>query len=66
VRGWEALLYPAEPVIPADAPVLALELDTETRSLGWFPDGEFGILMWTLVWSLVAGFALRGTFGVTF
>lgn len=66
VRGWEALLYPAEPVIPAGAPVLALELDTGTRSLGWFPDGEFGILMWTLVWSLVAGFALRGAFGVTF
>jgi hypothetical protein len=66
LRGWEALLYPAEPPIPSDAAVLALELDADTRSLGWFPDGELGILMWTLVWSLVAGFALRGVFGVTF
>ena len=43
-----------------------MELDLHTRPLAWFPEGEFGILMWTLVLSIVAGFALRGFFGVTF
>jgi len=66
LRSWEALLYPGEAAIPADAPVLALELEAPEQPLAWFPEGEFGILMWTLVLSLVAGFALRGVFGVTF
>lgn len=66
VRGWEALLYPGEEAIPASAPVLSLELDGHTRELGFFPDGELGILLWSLGLSLVAGFALRGLFGVTF
>jgi hypothetical protein len=66
LRSWEALLYPGEAAIPADAPVLALEMKAPDQPLAWFPEGEFGILMWTLVLSLVAGFALRGVFGVTF
>jgi len=65
LRTWEALLYPGEAAIPADAPVVALELDAPTQTLAWFPDGEFGILMWTLAISLVAGFAPKGVFGVT-
>jgi len=65
LRSWEALLYPGEAAIPASAPVLSLELETHERPLAWFPDGEFGILMWALVLSLVAGFALKGVFGVT-
>jgi hypothetical protein len=64
-RGWEALLYPGEEAIPSAAPVLSLELDAHTRPLGFFPEGEFGILMWSLALSLVAGFALKGLFGVT-
>ncbi len=66
LRGWEALLYPAEPAIAAESPVRSLQLEAHTRSLRGFPDGELGILLWTLVLSLVAGFALRGFFGVTF
>jgi hypothetical protein len=65
LRTWEALLYPGEAAIPAGAPVISLELATPTRALDWFPEGEFGILMWALVLSLVAGFALKGVFGVT-
>lgn len=65
LRSWEALLYPGEAAIPGDAPVLSLELDLHTRPLAWFPDGEFGILMWAMVFSMVAGFALKGFFGVT-
>jgi hypothetical protein len=45
--------------------VISLELASPVRALPWFPDGEFGILMWALVLSLVAGFALKGVFGVT-
>ena len=66
LRSWEALLYPGEAAIPSGAPVLALELGAPSRSLAYLPDGELGILMWTLVLSIVAGFALRGFFGVTF
>ena len=66
LRGWEALLYPAEPAIAAESPVRSLQLEAHTRPLRGFPDGELGILFWTLVLSLVAGFALRGFFGVTF
>ena len=66
VRGIEALLYPGEEAIPADAPLLSMELDMHTRPLRFLPDGELGILLWSLGLSLVAGFALRGLFGVTF
>lgn len=65
LRTWDAVLYPGEEAIPADAPVLAIELPMHTRSLAYFPEGEFGILMWALVVSLAAGFALKGVFGVT-
>jgi hypothetical protein len=65
LRSWEAVLYPGEAAIPAASPVLALELPIHTRALDLFPEGEFGILMWALVLSLVAGFALKGVFGVT-
>jgi hypothetical protein len=66
LRGWEALLYPGEAALGKDDPVLGLELAQHTRALAWIPDGELGILLWTLVVSMAAGFALRGWFGVTF
>lgn len=65
LRSWEALLYPGEKAIPSVSPVVSMELDTHTRPLKYLPEGEFGILMWSLVLSLVAGFALKGFFGVT-
>jgi hypothetical protein len=67
LRGLEAVLYPAEPAIPGDAPLRSLELvPLHTRELSFFPDGEFGIVLWFVALSLAAGFALRGLFGVTF
>ena len=65
LRSWEALLYPGEEAIPSASPVLSLEMDMHIRPLRYFPEGEFGILMWSLILSLVAGFALKGFFGVT-
>jgi hypothetical protein len=65
LRTWEAVLYPGEAAIASNAPVVSMELDLHTRPLAWFPEGEFGILIWAMVISLVAGFALKGLFGVT-
>jgi hypothetical protein len=67
LRGLDAVLYPGEAAIPAGAPVRSLELvPLHTRELSFFPDGEFGIVLWFVALSLAAGFALRGLFGVTF
>ena len=65
LRSWEALLYPGESAIPSGAPVLSLELNAKTRRLDYLPEGELGILIWTMVLSLAAGVALKGVFGVT-
>ena len=65
LRGLEAILYPAEPALPAAGPVLSMELAMHPRSLGPLPAGELGIVLWVLVLSLVAGFAVKGLFGVT-
>jgi hypothetical protein len=65
LRGLEAILYPGEPALPGDGPVLAIELGVHPRALGPLPAGELGIVLWTFVLSLVAGFAVKGLFGVT-
>jgi hypothetical protein len=65
LRGLEAILYPGESALPAGGPVLSMELGVHTRALGPLPAGELGIVLWVLVWSLVAGFAVKGLFGVT-
>jgi hypothetical protein len=65
LRGWEALLYPGEAAIPASSPVLAIEWTGNTRPLAYLPDGELGILLWTMVLSMAAGIALKDVFGVT-
>src|SRR5262245_49866079 len=65
LRGLEAILYPGEPALPADGPVLSMELGVHPRTIGPLPAGELGIVLWTFALSLVAGFALKGVFGVT-
>jgi len=65
VRGLEAILYPAEPALPAKGPLLSIDLVLHPRSLDPLPAGELGIVLWTLVLSLAAGFAVKGLFGVT-
>jgi len=65
LRSWEALLYPGEAAIPSGAPVLSLELGMNVRPLAYLPDGELGILIWAMVLSMLAGFALTDLFGVT-
>jgi hypothetical protein len=65
LRGLEAILYPGEAALPAAGPVLSMQLGVHARALGPLPAGELGIVLWVLVWSLVAGFAVKGLFGVT-
>jgi hypothetical protein len=65
LRGLEAILYPGEAALPGDGPLLSIELDVHSRSLGPLPAGELGIVLWALVLSLAAGFAVKGVFGVT-
>ena len=65
LRGIEAILYPGEPALPADGPVVSIELGVHPRALGPLPGGELGIVLWTLVLSLAVGFAVKGLFGVT-
>lgn len=65
LRSLEAILYPGEPALPAAGPVLSMELEMHPRSLGPLPAGELGIVLWVLILSLAAGFAVKGLFGVT-
>lgn len=65
LRGLEAILYPAEGALPGGGPLLSMELEMHPRALGWLPAGELGIVLVALVVSLVAGFAVKGVFGVT-
>jgi hypothetical protein len=64
-KSWEALLYPAEPGLPATSPLYSIALPYPDRKLAFFPNGESGILIWFFVASLAAGFLLKGRFGVT-
>jgi hypothetical protein len=64
-KSWEALLYPAEPGLPAESPLYSVALHYPERTLAFFPDGEGGILIWFFVASLAAGFMLKNRFGVT-
>jgi hypothetical protein len=65
LRGLEAILYPGELALPADGPIVSIDLGVHSRALGPLPAGELGIVLWTLVLSLAAGFAVKGLFGVT-
>lgn len=64
-KTLEAFLYPGEAALPSDSPIARISLDYPERDLGWLPSGEFGILLSFFILSLVAGFALKGLFGVT-
>ncbi len=63
--GLEGFLYPGEAALASDSPFETIHIAMPDRPLAWFPDGEGGILGWFFLYSLGAGFALRGTFGVT-
>jgi hypothetical protein len=64
-KTWEAFLYPGEPALGGGSPVHTIALTYPERDLGWLPGGEFGILATFFGLSLLAGFALKGRFGVT-
>jgi hypothetical protein len=64
-KSWEAFLYPGEPALTQRSSVHTIALRYPERDLGWLPGGELGILATFLGLSLLAGFALKGRFGVT-
>jgi hypothetical protein len=64
-RTWDALLYPGEPALPRDSAVRSIALAYPARDLGLLPGGELGILATFFGVSLLAGFSLKGLFGVT-
>jgi hypothetical protein len=64
-KGWEALLYPGEPALPRSSTVETISLPHPDRDLSPLPSGELGILLGFLGFSIAAGFALKGLFGVT-
>jgi hypothetical protein len=62
-RYWyEALLYPWEKPFDAESRVQAIGIDYPERD-SWITGTDYWIAYWFVV-SLVAGFALRGVFGV--
>jgi hypothetical protein len=64
-KSWEAFLYPGEPALARSSPVHTVALTYPERELAWLPGGELGILATFFGLSLLAGFALKGRFGVT-
>jgi hypothetical protein len=64
-KGFDALLYPGEPALAASSAAKKIALAYPERDLGWLPGGELGVLATFFAVSLVAGFALKGRFGVT-
>jgi hypothetical protein len=64
-KGWEGFLYPGEAPLPRSSAVETVSLSYPDRDLGLLPDGELGILATFFGVSLIAGFALKGVFGVT-
>ena len=64
-KSWEGFLYPGEAALPRSSAVETIALAYPERNLGALPGGEFGILATFFGVSLVAGFALKGVFGVT-
>ena len=43
-KSLEGLLYPGEPGLPEGSRVYSARLSYPARDLGWFPDGEMGVL----------------------
>ena len=64
-KGLDAFLYPGEPALAASSPARKIALAYPERDLGWLPGGELGVLATFFGLSLLAGFALKGRFGVT-
>jgi hypothetical protein len=64
-KSWEAFLYPGEPALARSSPLHTIALAYPERDLGLLPGGELGILATFFGLSLLAGFALKGRFGVT-
>jgi len=57
-------LWPAEPAFESDSPFRAIALTYPHRDLGWLPDGEIGILVSFVLFSMAVGFLALKPLGV--
>ena len=67
LRGFEAILYPGEAALPVRRPRCSRwssAMHIRARS-GPSPPASSASSSWVLILSLVAGFAVKGVFGVT-
>jgi hypothetical protein len=64
-KSWEAFLYPGEAALARSSGAHTVSLAYPERDLALLPGGELGILTTFFALSLLAGFALKGRFGVT-
>jgi hypothetical protein len=64
-KSWEAFLYPGESSLPRTSAAQTIALAYPERELAILPGGELGILATFFGLSLLAGFGLKGRFGVT-
>lgn len=63
-QSWDALLYPGEDPLPSTSGFHEIAMRYPERDLGVLPGGELGVLATFFGLSLLAGFALKGVFGV--
>ena len=63
-RTLDALMFPAEPPLPADAPIQAIEVTLERRAMLGMDGDTYPWLVIFCVVGLLFGFALKGVFKV--
>ena len=63
-RTLDALMFPAEPPLPADAPIQAIEVTLERRAMLGIDGDTYPWLVIFCVVGLLFGFALKGVFKV--
>jgi len=64
---FDAWIWPAEAMIPADSPItrIAIEGEYPGKSFAFLPDGILGILLGVILYSFIAGLAILKPLGVT-
>ena len=62
-NSWNAFLYPQEPPVPGDSVIESIHVDYPHRELKFFGLTVHWLIAFFII-SVVAGFALKGVFGI--